>query len=1019
MSKFEISSGVFFGKINKKMLVISIDNNRILIKKGLYRDYRLNFYIERRSKMKRVNWKRWLVVGLSCSLFMDSVVGVTVLAETITGETEQGVATSQSSDEASQTTQPTEESQATVASEAKTEPPQETARIASRAIGYSSVEGREIPFFFVEEDGTLFDPDRITMAVNLSSFSFYEEKLQRTPLEPTTVNGGKLLSIPTSPAFKYDTNNRDPSNIYGVSEVSFTIPKEYQSLDIRPSTFYTGDTTQYPVPTVFANVGGKVTNYVGANAETELELTNEKMPNKLTFGPKKTFKYTVATAPGGVTYALTYFYGDVGGPTSSHQRRGTSGPVYYYLTKRRVTEKFENPAGGAIPAPEGFTQDKKTIVTGEDFTFTQEGTLPERYTGSDGKTYLFKGWYKGNAKPSTLETTKTPSYAVTYDDNDDLHVVYEEAVMKTYTLPAREALFGYVDEQGNLINPAKFKLSATMGESDGATGEMTTFPTIDGIDMPASQLKKLAIPQKVYTRPDDGTILTYGPQEVSVEIPKYYQTISIKPTTAYTGDKTKYPVPNEVRRGIENPDNIVSSLVGTTAYNLTKKSATRYTARRSYWTWDPTKTLYSMSIYSGTAGGNYNLSTPDGTIYYYLENRRVTEHFVDDGGAKITPPTGFTQGNQLVMDSENYVYTAAKTLPKIYQAGEKTYIFQGWFKGKSKPATLKTTTTPSFTPTFNDEDDMTAVYQEAIPTAELTLTGAVDIIENGATMDYWEALLKNTGEAPLTTIKIKPTATWAAGIGAPNTIFVQGTGQNTKAFPVTKEQWTTGAGVSITLDQPLPAGGQLKMNILGATVTGQPGQVLTADVEVTGNFGSLTAKDTVRIKDLDQEITSPDGDGFISTPTFDFGKLAISGSKQQYGLKKAADYYGNGTRNPYLRLNTSQANWSLTAQLSQPKSATDSLPTTTRLLLGTAAAASFTDYNQPTETRTPLGKTSTVTLTADNTATAVVANQQFTGSDVYQLDFTLANIKLEVPANQGMAGQQYQAAVTWNLVTGP
>ena len=32
---------------------------------------------------------------------------------------------------------------------------------------------------------------------------------------------------------------------------------------------------------------------------------------------------------------------------------------------------------------------------------------------------------------------------------------------------------------------------------------------------------------------------------------------------------------------------------------------------------------------------------------------------------------------------------------------------------------------------------MTAVYQEAIPTAELTLTGAVDIIENGATMDYW------------------------------------------------------------------------------------------------------------------------------------------------------------------------------------------------------------------------------------------------------------------------------------------
>ena len=61
--------------------------------------------------------------------------------------------------------------------------------------------------------------------------------------------------------------------------------------------------------------------------------------------------------------------------------------------------------------------------------------------------------------------------------------------------------------------------------------------------------------------------------------------------------------------------------------------------------------------------------------------------------------------------------------------------------------------------------------------------------------------------------------------------------------------------------------------------------------------------------------------------------------------------------------------------------------------------ASFTDYNQPTS-KTPLGKTGTVNLTADNTATAVVANQQFTGSDVYQLDFTFANIKLEVPANK-------------------
>ncbi|WP_270287680.1 hypothetical protein, partial [Enterococcus faecalis] len=71
--------------------------------------------------------------------------------------------------------------------------------------------------------------------------------------------------------------------------------------------------------------------------------------------------------------------------------------------------------------------------------------------------------------------------------------------------------------------------------------------------------------------------------------------------------------------------------------------------------------------------------------------------------------------------------------------------------------------------------------------------------------------------------------------------------------------------------------------------------------------------------------------------------------KQQHSLKQAADYYGNGTRNPYLRIKKTQPNWSLTAQLSQPKSATDSLPTATRLLLGAAPVSSFTNYNQPTE----------------------------------------------------------------------
>ena len=73
--------------------------------------------------------------------------------------------------------------------------------------------------------------------------------------------------------------------------------------------------------------------------------------------------------------------------------------------------------------------------------------------------------------------------------------------------------------------------------------------------------------------------------------------------------------------------------MGTTAYNLTQKVPHAILPAVLTGRGAP-RTLYSMSIYSGTAGGNYNLSTPDGTIYYYLENRRVTEHFVDESGAK-------------------------------------------------------------------------------------------------------------------------------------------------------------------------------------------------------------------------------------------------------------------------------------------------------------------------------------------------------------------------------------------------
>ncbi|HAP5179885.1 TPA: WxL domain-containing protein, partial [Enterococcus faecalis] len=699
----------------------------------------------------------------------------------------------------------------------------------------------------------------------------------------------------------------------------------------------------------------------------------------------------------------------------------------YVVTRKQVTEKFVDTNGVAITPPTGFTQNKKTPMTSNAFTFKQAGTLPDTYKASNGKTYKFKGWYKGKTKPSTLTTTKAPSYAVTYDGNDDLTVVYEEETVTTL-YPSLDVNF--VDEKGVGFTPAltfsgKYRVQRTsdrlytdlydLTSKSKGSGQYTL--SLNNGTMPLS-------PEllRVYgnDKPINGTNrLNFSLDKLAINQQlKYVNSIELDTVKSvmkmygynYTSGSATIIDPNQVPTEYNlSAGNIALLGFDTDGVYFSKESSGVFNTLMGYAS-DGGKPLITMNLFSGNP---VNASK----LVYTVTRKQVTENFVDTNGTKITPPTGFTQGNQIPMTSNTFKYTSARALPASYTTGGKTYIFQGWYKGKTKPNTLTTSTTPTYNTTFDGNDDMTAVYKEASISANLTMRGAVDVIDNGAAMEYWEVLLKNTGEAPLTSVKIKPTTDWAAGISTPTELFILGTGQNTKVRPITKEQWE--AGFEIPLDSSLPVGGQLTINLLGTKVTGQPNQVLKAAVEVTGNFNKLTASDTVRIKDLDQETKEPTGEGFISVPTFNFGQVGVAGSTQQHSLKKAADYYGNGTRNPYLLIKKTQPNWSLTAQLSQPKSATDSLPTTTRLLLGTAAAASFTDYNQPTETKTPLGKTGTVNLTADNTATAVVANQQFTGSDVYQLDFTFANIKLEVPANQGMVGQQYQAAVTWNLVTGP
>ena len=695
-------------------------------------------------------------------------------------------------------------------------------------------------------------------------------------------------------------------------------------------------------------------------------------------------------------------------------------PVYYYLTNRKVTENFVDTSGAKITPPTGFTQGKQTAITSDPYTFKQAGTLPDTYT-TGGKTYKFKGWYKGKTKTEPLTTTKAPSYGVTYNDNDDLNVVYEEV---TAIYPGFYAQF--VDEQGKAFtNPLTLsgnyteflrKTGTTVFETKGAFYPMvgkrdTTVTNKYKIETTSS----LAVPNNYWTAMS-ADIANRGYALNNLDITnqmKYVDKIETTDTHTtmydYTGVSDIWGKPNNTSQTELNP--IDKTFVKQTDNTF---------AIKSIWGNGTFSHIVPKMLLLAESGSFSRLfgfdGTPDykQTVNYKVTRKQVTETFVNTNGTKITPPTGFTQGNKIPMTSNTFKYTAAKALPATYTAGGKTYTFQGWYKGKTKPNTLTTSTTPTYNTTFDGNDDMTAMYKEEVPKASVALTRTTaETVTSGGNVT-WRATITNTSQAPLTTATIKKSTAWTTGLAAPTTMIVTPAGGTAKTVPVTATTWTN--GVSLGTDIPVGKSATVQFT---TKATGTAGQVLRAGITTSGNYSGVSASATVRVKDNDQVIVTPTAEGFISVPTFNFGQVGVAGSTQQHSLKKAADYYGNGTRNPYLRIKKTQPNWSLTAQLSQPKSATDSLPTATRLLLGAAPVSSFSNYNQPTELKNAVGTTSAISLNANNTATRIIANQQFTGSNIYQLDFTFNNVKLEVPANQGVKGQQYQAAITWNLVTGP
>ena len=880
-------------------------------------------------------------------------------------------------------------------------------------------------FGFVNEAGQLVNPEDINLTYDYKSIVFRGTGGAGSTVSFATIannqSGAKVgnLRQVTLPAKNIAQPTVVGWNGEAFANFSIKLPKYYKSLNLYDKTGKIDP--KYPLP-VKATVSSASNNAVQSEASVIADLTLTQRADG-SFTPRETYSGIDSSVRYPGFLRRTVAYSSSGSTTATHQT--ISGPVYYHLTNRKVTESFKDTAGATIPAPTGFTQGKQTSITSNNYTFKQAGTLPETYKASNGKTYKFKGWYKGKTKPSTLTTTKAPSYAVTYDDNDDLNVVYEE---ETVTMLYPTMNVNFVDEKGVGFTPAltfsgKYYAQSTSASlrtdlydvtsKNNGNGQYTI--SVNNGSMPLSQelLKKYNNGQPIGIT----SRLQFNVDKLTIDQQlKYVDSIQVD--TAQSRNLKSYRHEHMTDNSLIFDPNVPQSEADLRSEYV---DLFRFNSDGTYFS-NASNRFFNMHLGYSSTGVNYllvmilfNANPVNPTkLVYTVTRKQVTENFVDTNGTKITPPTGFTQGNQIPMTSNTFKYTATRALPASYTTGGKTYIFQGWYKGKTKPNTLTTSTTPTYNTTFDGNDDMTAMYKEEVPKASVALTRTTaETVTSGGNVT-WRATITNTSQAPLTTATIKKSTAWTTGLAAPTAMIVTPAGGTAKTVPVTATTWTN--GVSLGTDIPVGKSATVQFT---TKATGTAGQVLRAGITTSGNYSGVSTSATVRMKDNDQAIVTPTAEGFISVPTFNFGQVGVAGSTQQHGLKEAADYYGNGTRNPYLRIKKTQPNWSLTAQLSQPKSATDSLPTATRLLLGAAPVSSFSNYNQPTELKNAVGTTSAISLNANNTATRIITNQQFTGSNIYQLDFTFNNVKLEVPANQGVKGQQYQAAVTWNLVTGP
>ncbi|EOE05625.1 hypothetical protein Q9Q_02782, partial [Enterococcus faecalis EnGen0078] len=654
--------------------------------------------------MKRINWQRLATIGLCSSLVINAFPGVTAVAETVTSESSPTVASSamQESTESSQETTETSREEVTQETEkqaeipeVKTETTESVPENSSENDRQKSISPRWVPndqviyprmiFGFTDETGKAFADENLTLSGTYYKLSYQTATSQwrpdadRYPIVSSNAGGGQYrVAVNAAVPMPYDFLTNLPAgylhNTYAIEQLKIDNTLKYVDSIVAPPGSINRTRYSEQQTSEAAQFGNYITSSLTQRDRTfSKNSANIFSLNSLALASSTVDVLTMLRT--GSIERGPILYGFDG--TTTYRET-----LNYVVTRKQVTEKFVDANGVAITPPTGFTQNKKTPMTSNAFTFKQAGTLPETYKASNGKTYNFKGWYKGKTKPNTLTTTKAPSYAVTYDGNDDLNVVYEEETVTTF-YPSLDVNF--VDEKGVGFTPAltfsgKYRVQRTsdrlytdlydLTSKSKGSGQYTL--SLNNGTMPLS-------PELLLVYGNDKPItganrLNFSLDKLAINQQlKYVNSIELDTVKSvmkmygynYTSDSATIIDPNQVPAEY-NMSAATLALLGfdTDGVYFSKESSGVFNTLMGYASTGG-KPLITMNLFSGNP---VNASK----LVYTVTRKQVTENFVDTNGTKITPPTGFTQGNQIPMTSNTFKYTSARSLPASYTTGGKT-----------------------------------------------------------------------------------------------------------------------------------------------------------------------------------------------------------------------------------------------------------------------------------------------------------------------------------------------------------